>query len=147
MALSPEPVGEVVELGIDDFSLTWQELFLGQKRSHRGRKTKVLFALWTTIFTQVLLFLSLLSYLLLGGLILPPLFSGPGFATMLAVWVWALATLLCVLLCVVSGMAYAHARQWHQGKQLATWGLAGGILGVFLVLGAVILFLSDMTLT
>ena len=97
---------------------------------------------WTTIFTQVLLFFSLLSYLLLGGLIVPHLFSGTGFATMLAVSVWGLALLLCVLLCVVSGVAYAHARQWRRGRLLAIWGLVVGILGVFLVVGAFILFMN-----
>lgn len=97
---------------------------------------------WTTIFTLVLLFFSLLSYLLLGGLIVPHLFSGTGFATMLAVSVWGLALLLCVLLCVVSGVAYAHARQWRRGRLLAIWGLVVGILGVFLVVGAFILFMN-----
>src|SRR5262249_14153115 len=92
---------------------------------------------WTATLTQVLLFLSLLSYLLLGVIIFPRLITWYGYGTDLDVSVWGLAALFSVLLCVGSCVALVFARQWQwrRGRTLARWGLAVGVLGILLVLG------------
>ena len=99
---------------------------------------------WTATLTQVLLFLSLLSYLLLGGIIFPRLITWYGYGTMLDVSVWGLAALFSVLLCAGSSVALVFARQWQwrRGRKLARWGLAVGILGVLLVLGVLVAKMS-----
>lgn len=116
---------------------------------------------WTATLTQVLLFLSLLSYFLLGGIIfpllmvwcgygsIPPLLlSWYGYGSIVDVSVWGLTALFSVLLYVGSFVALVFAQQWQwrRGRKLARWGLAVGILGVFLVLGMfVVKFLIDLT--
>lgn len=75
--------------------------------------------------------------LIVCGIVFPRLITWYGYGTMLDVSVWGLATLFSVLLCAGSSVALVFVRQWQwrRGRKLARWGLAVGILGVFLVLG------------
>jgi hypothetical protein len=92
---------------------------------------------WTATLTLVLLVLSLLADLLLGGVTFPHIFSWTGFGTIMDVEVWVLTAFCSVVLCIVSQVAYTVARQeqWRRGRKLALWGWVVGTIGVLLVLG------------
>lgn len=54
--------------------------------------------------------------------------------------VWVLTAFCSVVLCIVSQVAYAVARQeqWRRGRKLALWGWVVGTIGVLLVLGVLV---------
>jgi len=99
---------------------------------------------WTATLTLVLLVLSLLADLLLGGVTFPHIFSWTGFGTIMDVEVWVLTACCSVVLCIVSQVATTVARQeqWRRGRKLARWGWVVGTIGVFLVLGVFIAWMS-----
>src|SRR6266568_7773406 len=99
---------------------------------------------WIALLSQILLLLSLLSYVLLGGSFYDDIihFSsyGVGFTTVEVVAL-GLSVLLSVVLCIVSGLTYAFARacQWREGRKLGMRGLAVGVMGVFLGVGVLVI--------
>lgn len=106
---------------------------------------------WTASLSQILLILALLSYVLLSGLFYDDIIHFTSYAvgiTNVEAVALGLFVLLSVVLCIVSGVAYACARapQWRRGRKLAMWGLVVGVLGVFLVVGVlVITFLVEQS--
>jgi hypothetical protein len=99
---------------------------------------------WTATLTLVLLVLSLLADLLLGGVTFPHIFSWTGFGTIMDVDVWVLTTFCSVVLCIVSQVASTVARQeqWRRGRKLALWGWVVGTIGVLLILGVFFAWMS-----
>ena len=99
---------------------------------------------WIASLIQILLMLALLSYVLLGGLFYDDIIHFSNYAvgiTNVEAVALGLSVLLSVVLCIVSGVAYACARasQWRRGRKLAMWGLVVGVIGVFLVVGVLLM--------
>lgn len=99
---------------------------------------------WIASFGQILLILSLLAYVLLVGSFFSDVVSfsssRSGITNVEAVAL-VVSVLLSVVLCIVSGTAYAFARawQWRDGRKLAMRGLLVGGIGFFLVGGVLLI--------
>ncbi len=107
----------------------------GEHRSHQH---------WIALLSQILLLLSLLSYVLLGGSFYDDIIHFSSYAvgfTAVEVVALGLSALLSVVLCIVSGLTYAFARawQWREGRKLGMRGLVVGVTGVFLGVGVLVI--------